>query len=185
MEVKGIALKTTRDYVKANFPKDYSNWFKELPDSSKEMYEGVIDMTKWYPIKEAYLIPISKITQLFFNGDGEKCGDTIGYYSADVALKGLYKVFLMIATPAFLMQKASKIISTYYQPTQVEAISISPKSACIKILQFDAMDQALEYRFGGWCKRALELSNCKGVSYKIDKSIAKGDSCTEIVYSWE
>ena len=185
MEVKGIALKTTRDFVRTNFHGEYSKWLRELPDATRNMYEDVIDMTVWYPLREAYLIPIETITRMFFKGNAQECGHTLGYYSAEVALKGIYKVFLLIASPNFLIQRASKIITTYYRPSQVEAFTISPKSAAIRITEFSEMDLALEYRFGGWCKRALELSNCKGVKYAIRKSIVKGDAHTEIEFSWE
>lgn len=184
MEVKGIALKTTRDFVKANFPGEYNTWIKKLPAETREMYEFVIDVSKWYPIKESYLVPLTIISDLFYNGDKKKCGDALGYYSADIALKGIYKVFLMIASPSFLMQRAGKIITTYYRPCEVEAIKISDKSVSLNITDFSEMDLALEYRFGGWCKKALELSNCDGVNYERKKSLARGDASTILVFSW-
>lgn len=184
MEVKGIAIKTTRDFIKAKFPNDYNKWLNELPDTVKENYKTLVDVSRWYSLEEDYLIPISKISTLFYRGDVRACGEAMGYYSADVALKGIYKVFLLMASPKFLMQRASKIIRTYYQPSEVEAESVSDKSAIIRITEFNAMDQTLEYRFAGWCKRALELSNCSGVSYKINQSLAKGDSYTEMQFSW-
>jgi hypothetical protein len=184
MEVKGIALKTTRDFVKTNFPGEYRQWLDKLPPTTKETYDLVIDVSKWYPIQENYIIPLNVIADLFYRGDGKECGEALGYYSADVALKGIYKVFLIIASPNFLMQRAGKIITTYYQPSQVEAVKISDKSAAIRILEFSAMNHAMEYRFAGWCKRALELSNCNHVKYHIDQSLVNGDPCTELVFSW-
>ena len=184
MEVKGTALKTTRDFVKLNYPDQFNKWLHEMPESARKVFEGVIDIGGWYPLKEMYLVPINRISRLFFNGDDKACGDAIGYYSAEVALKGLYKVFLLIASPAYLIQRATKIITTFYQPSTVEAFSISPKSAGIRITDFAEMDLALEYRVGGWCKRALELSNCTQVAYTFKSSIAKGDKYTEIVFTW-
>jgi hypothetical protein len=184
MEVKGTALKTTRDFVKVNFPNEYNKWMKELPEPTRHIFEDVLDISGWYPLRESYLVPINRVAKLFYNGDEKVCGDAIGYYSAEIALKGLYKVFLLIASPAYLIQRATKIITTFYRPSQVEAFSISSKSAGIRITEFSEMDLALEYRVGGWCKRALELSNCTGVTYEFKSSIAKGDSYTEIVFSW-
>lgn len=184
MEVKGIALKTTRDFVKTNFPGDYSQWLNALPESTRKNFEGVLDVGKWYPLHENYLIPLGKISGMFFNGNEKKCGEALGYYSADVALKGIYKVFLLMASPNYLMQRASKIITTYYQPSQVEAEKVSQKSALIRITEFSEMDAALEYRFAGWCKRALELSNCSDVSYTMRKSLARREDATEILFEW-
>ena len=185
MEVKGTALKTTRDYVKTNFPNDFKKWLDRLPDESRKYYDGVINSTEWYDIQDGYIKPIELITEMFFEGDAKKCGDTLGQYSADVALKGFYKVFIMMASPKALIQRATKIVTTFYQPSEVEAISISPNSAGLKITKFDVMNTALEYRFAGWCKKALELSNCKNVTYSIKSSLTKKDSCSEIIYTWE
>lgn len=185
MEVKGTALKTTRDFVKNKYPSEYNKWMQTLPAPTRELYESAINVTEWFPIVECYLVPISSICEMFFKGDEKQCGDELGQFSADLALKGLYKVFLIVASPNFLIQRASKIISTYYQPSEVEAYSIDANSAGIRITKFEHLDKALEYRFGGWCKRALELANCSGVTYSINKSKAQGNSVCEIEFFWK
>jgi hypothetical protein len=185
MKVKGSALKTTRDFVKTKFKEDYSAWYESLPASSKEIYNRIINATEWYQIEPAYLVPISKISKMFYGGDNKKCGYELGYYSAEVALKGFYKVFILIASPANLVQRASKIITTYYQPSEVEAFTVDSKSIGLKILKFDKLDEALEYRVVGWCIRALELSNCSGVNYNISKSLTKKDNYSEIIFTWK
>lgn len=184
MQVKGTALKTTRDFVKVKFPDDYKRWHDSLPPDSKKYYETLINVGEWFPIKESYLIPINKVAEMFYAGNYKKCGDEMGQYSAEVALKGFYKVFLLIASPNFLIQRATKIILTFYTPSEVEAVEINSKSAGIKITLFPEINEALEYRVGGWCKKALELANCSGVNYTITKSLAKGDKSTEITFNW-
>ncbi|MBN2484405.1 MAG: hypothetical protein JXB34_00380 [Bacteroidales bacterium] len=185
MQVKGAALKTTRDFVKTKFPADYKRWIDNLPDSTKKYYESLIDVGGWFPMKESYLVPINKVAEMFYAGNYKKCGDEMGQYSAEVALKGFYKVFLLIATPNYLVQRATKIILTFYTPSEVEAVEIGPKSAGMKIKVFPEISEALEYRMAGWCKKALELSNCTNINYVISKSLAKGDSTTEITYTWQ
>lgn len=184
MKVKGSALKTTRDFVKTKFKEDYVRWYNSLPQNSQEIFQDIINATEWYPIESAYLVPINKISKMFYGGDNKKCGDDLGYYSAEVALKGFYKVFILIASPSNLVQRASKIITTYYQPSEVDAFTINSKSVGLKILKFDKIDEALEYRIAGWCKRALELSNCSGVNYHFNKSLLSKDNYTEIVFNW-
>jgi len=184
MEVKGTALKTTRDFVKLKFPDSYNKWHDGLPESSRKYYDGVINATEWYPIKDSYVIPIRKVAELFYAGNYSKCGDEMGHYSAEAALKGFYKVFLLIASPNYLIKKASSIITTFYRPSSVEAVEIDSKSAGLKIISFEHIDETIEYRAAGWCKKALELANCTGVSYHISSSIAKGGKTTDITFKW-
>ncbi len=108
----------------------------------------------------------------------------LGSYSAETALKGFYKVFLLIASPQFLMQRASKIFTTFYNPSQVEAEITGPYSAILRVIQFEDIDETVEYRIAGWIRKALELANCREPGYEIKKSMAKGDAVTEIHFFW-
>ncbi len=113
----------------------------------------------------------------------EPAENRLGSYSAETALKGFYKVFLLIASPQFLMQRASKIFTTFYNPSQVEAEITGPYSAILRVVQLEDIDEAVEYRIAGWIKKALELANCREAGYEIKKSMAKGDAVTEIHFS--
>lgn len=185
MNVKGTALKSTRDFVKTTYPEKYKAWLDSMPAKSQELYKNTINATEWFPADIAYYNPVDHIAKMFFGGNNQKCGDAIGQFSAELALKGYYKVFLLIASPKYLVQRASKIVSTFYNPSKAEAFEISGKSAGLRILECEGLNEAFEYRIGGWCKKALELSNCKGINYKINKAMSKGDDMTEIVFSWD
>ncbi|MFC2138020.1 hypothetical protein ACFLTE_07600 [Bacteroidota bacterium] len=185
MKVKGTSLKTTREFVKYRFPKDYNKWLSNLKPESKLFYESFIDVADWYPIQTAYLDPINKIAELFYNRNYAKCGEEMGEYSAEIALKGIYKVFIMIAKPNFLVKRASKIIETYYRPSEVSVTELGTKSAYIDIITFPEMTLALEYRFAGWCRKALEFTNCMNIRYSIESFISKGDPSTKITFMWE
>jgi hypothetical protein len=184
MQVKGTALKTTRDFVKSRFPEVYSKWIESLPAESKVLYTTTIDATVWYSFREGYTIPIAKIAELCFKGDFKTAGDQIGSYSAEIALKGFYKVFLLVASPNYLLQRASKIFTTFYEPSRIEAEITGPNDAVLKIIEFKEIDEAVEYRIAGWIRKALELANCREPSYRMGKALSKGDGVTEIYFQW-
>lgn len=184
MEVKGTALKTTRDFIKTQFPDQYDKWLESLTPDSRKIYTSTLDATAWYPFQEGYLIPVKKIIELCYGEDIKTGGERLGSYSAETALKGFYKVFLLIASPQFLMQRASKIFTTFYNPSQVEAEIHGPYNAILRVIEFEGIDEAVEYRIAGWIRKALELANCREPEYEIRKSMAKGDAVTEIHFSW-
>jgi hypothetical protein len=185
MQVKGTALRTTRDFVKAKFPDSYSKWLDSLSPESKKLYTSTLDATAWYPLKEGYSIPVSKIIELCFKGDYKTGGDQLGSWSAEIGLKGFYKVFLLIASPQFLLQRASKIFTTYYEPSEIEASIVGSNDAILRIIRFDEIDAVIEYRIAGWIRKALELANCGEPRYEIKKAISKGDKVTEIHFHWQ
>jgi hypothetical protein len=186
MEIKGTAIKTTRDFVKANFPAKYDEWINSLPEKTRAIYaSAMINMAGWYPMKEDYHVPIEKIIEMFYGGNTKVGAEAIGRFSADVALTGIYKLFLMVATPKYLMTRASVVFSTFYLPCEVKVTESATKSVTMQITKFPELTTAVEYRIVSWCVRSLELCGCKNVQYKITKSLLKNDAYTEFIYSWE
>lgn len=167
-KVKGTGLSSTDKYVANKFPEDYNKWINELPTESKRLYTGIINATDWYNVEDAYYHPVKKVSELFFDGDDKKAAFDIGAFSAEYALKGVYKVYLMIARPQSLMKASKRIISKYYTPVTVEIDDIEKKSLVLSTTKIHETE-ILDYRTIGWCVKALELANCKNVQYeKID-----------------
>ena len=65
MQVKGTGIKTTKEFVKTYFPKDYNQWIESLPLKSKELYSVNTEFSNWFPIKEAYIDPMNKMIEIF------------------------------------------------------------------------------------------------------------------------
>jgi hypothetical protein len=183
--VKGTGLKTTRDFVLNNYPEKYSVWFESLPESSKKYFNDAIISSQWYPFKEGYIDPINCIISTFFNGDAKTGGERLGIYSAEVALRGVYKAFLLVASPQYLMKRAKSMISAYYQPCEVLVTELEKNRVRFSIASLDGITLAFEYRAGGWVKRALELAYCRNVNYTIEAHLSKGDPSTDIILTWD
>jgi len=184
MQVKGTSIITTRDFVKEFYPERFNDWIKSLPPESRKIYEGVVKVSEWYDIDTAYYIPMDSIVDHFFNYNAQKAGEDLGKYSAKVALTGIYKVFLLVASPQYLVKRASKMMETFYIPSEVEVVEIAPNSAVLKIKKFDGLTKVLEYRFAGWIIKALEFCNKKNITYRITSHISTGQSSTNIEFKW-
>jgi hypothetical protein len=55
----------------------------------------------------------------------------------------------------------------------------------LRVVKFEGIDEAIEYRIAGWTRKALELANCNSPRYEIKKFLSKGDAATEIYFHWE
>ena len=186
MEIKGTAIKSTREFVMAKFPEKYELWINSLPEKTREIYSSsMINMAGWYPMKEDYQAPMERIIELFYEGDIKKGAEDMGRFSADLALTGIYKLFLIIATPKYLMTRASVVFSTFYLPCEVIITDSSSKSVTMQITKFPDLSSAIEYRIAGWCVRSLELCGCKKVRYITTKSLLHNNNETEFLYTWE
>jgi len=184
MQTKGIGLISTREFVKSKFGEDYSNWINSLPASSKALYTGMISASQWYPFKEGFVVPMHSIADRYFNSNIQLAANQLGFFSAEYALKGMYKVFLLVASPAYLLKRASNIFSTYYSPSEIAMVDSSPKHTTLRVTKFDDITASFEFRLGAWCQRAVELTNNKNIKYTILSSKAKGQRFTEIKVEW-
>ena len=182
-EVKGTGLISTRTYVKEKHPKRYTDWLKTLPADSKALYSGVITSSEWFNVEKMYYQPLKKIADMFYAGNEQKAAIEVGKFSADFGLKGVYKVFLLVASPQSLMKAAKRIISMYYRPVDVEITEIDKKSLILTATRLYSNSELLDYRTIGWCARALELANCKGVNYQ--KVPSNNSTQFSVKFSWE
>jgi len=184
MYVKGTAIKSIPQFVKFYHPDKFANFLDSLSESSKQIMGEVIIINYWYPIYEAYYFPLEAIRTLFFEGDTQKCATNIGRFSAQTALTGIYKIFLKLGSPNHIIQRATKIFSTYFNPAHLVVVDHSHKNCVFRVTEFGKMQEIAEYNILGWCEMALELSGCKNLKIQILSSISSGDPYTEYRASW-
>ncbi len=184
MQVKGIAVKAIKDFVENQYPNGYKNWIQALPEKSKKIFISPIDVSAWYPIQDGSVEPTKAIGKLFFDGNVNKAAYESGRHSAHNALTGIYKVFVMVASPSFIIDRASRILTSYYQPSSIVVKEKQSKTCTIQIEQLPDKSQIVEMRIAGWISKAFEVTGCKGINLAIPKSLSKNDDCTKIVITW-
>ncbi len=184
MEIKGTAVIAIRDFVKEKYPNEFKKWYSSLPVDSKAIYEGPIDSTKWYAVEHAVAKPTAAIARLFFNDDIKKGAWESGRYSAEMALKGIYRVFVKVSSPAYLIARASRVFATYYRPCEMKSVKNEVNNLVLHISGMSNPEKLIEFRIGGWIEKALEISGCKDIKVEITKSMARGDALTEFTVSW-
>lgn len=184
MEVKGTTVKSIQSYVKDKWPERYYEWLDNLPVQSKEIMKSAIYATSWYPLNEGLVLPTHHL-KMFFDGNSLKAAVEAGRYSAEDTLTGVYRIFVKMANPGYIIKRASKIMATYYKDSLLEVKETYQKSVVIDITKFENLDKMVEYRITGWMEKALELSGCKEVKVRISKSMTKGDEFTRYTCSWK
>lgn len=62
MQVKGTALVFLPTFLKDKFgAAKFEEWKSALPPKSKEIYEKQILASAWYPLEDAFNVPLTKI----------------------------------------------------------------------------------------------------------------------------
>jgi len=185
MKVKGTILLSIQGYISENFPNRYQEWEEALPPNSKKLYQNTILPSEWYDYQSGLIKPSETACQLFFGNDIKKSAWEFGRYSAEIGLKGIYKVFVLIATPKFIMKRSGKILASFYKPATLQTDNERQKGVTIHITSFEDPTEIAEYRIAGWMEKALEICGVKNISIKIEESMLTGAERTVYVLDWD
>jgi hypothetical protein len=183
MEVKGIAVLPLKEFVRNRFNGRYEEWLRALSPESRKIMEWCLT-GQWYPIRPAFIDPTRKICDLFYGGDAGKAWE-VGRFSADMALKGFFRIFVRLGSPHFLLSRGFHIFSEYYRPSEIRIDGELKQKAVVQIVRFDDMHPLIENRIGGWIERAIEISGKKVLRVDVTQSLTKGSPMTEYVVEWE
>lgn len=184
MEVKGTAAKSIPEFVGRRFKDKYFEWLNALPEKSRKIMMDGLKSNIWYPLEDAAIRPTQVIGELFYNGDLKKGAWECGKYSAEIALKGIYKVYVKLSKPEHIIDRASRIFSAYYQPSEMSVSNKGKNYVELTVSKFPMPSAVIEYRIAGWMETAMGISGCNNVNVDIKKSLAKGARETIFYVSW-
>jgi len=170
MEIKGTAVKSIKEFVVTNYSARYLEWFNSLSPKAKEIVTNSLS-NLWYPLQEGVVEPTQMIGKLFYDGDVKKAAFECGKYSAQMALNGVYKIYVKFSSPSHVIDRGSRILPAYYNPSKIIQIAREKQMVRYEMTECPGIDEVVEYRIAGWMYKALEISGCKTMSVIITESI--------------
>ena len=185
MEIKGTSVRGTFDFMKLRFPTHFDHWINEMPESAQNIMKNLILTSKWYPIEDGLIIPIETIGKLFYNGDSQYAAHYMGRCHAEITLTGIYKFFVQLNSPRFIISRGLEVMNTYFRPCTFEVKILETNVVIIQLQEYSNPHIIIEASIAGWTERAIEISGGKNVQTEIVKSLTRNDPYTEIVICWE
>lgn len=110
--------------------------------------------------------PTLKLSELL-KIDPKKIFWQTGDYAAQSALNGIYKVFVKIATPNFLLDRSRSIVVTFYKNTSIEITKSDKNEAELLYKGFNADYKLIMYRIAGWIDSSMRFTKAKDVVTKL------------------
>ncbi len=184
MEVKGTAVASLPKFIADKFGAEgLEKWLAAINDTAKSVYSQSILASKWYPMNEILIDPTIKLCEMYYGGNIQGAWEA-GRFSASYGLSGILKIFVKMGSPGFIISRATTILPSYYESSEIKVLEPGTSSCTIQITKFPEPSEVIENRIGGWIERALEIQGCKSVSVKITKSVARHDPFCEYKVSW-
>jgi hypothetical protein len=184
MEVKGTALVPVPAFIKSTFHEaGLEQWLAALSPDARQLYANPFMINHWYDCSTFITQPTLTFCDLFYSGSTRGAYE-MGRFSADFALKGIYKLFVRMGSPKFILEKGTSILPTYYRPSKIAVPVIEKGRAVVRITLFPEMHAVIEQRIAGWIDRALEISGGKNVQVEVTASLLKKQAYTELSAAW-
>ncbi len=157
-----------------------------LPQCSAELRANIergISKATWYPL-EQFIELITNVDRIFGKGDLSLVHE-LARHGADANLTTIYRLFYKVGTTHWILGRAVRLWSAHYDTGVLEVLTRGPKTAVLKIRDFDTPHRVHCMSVAGWCQRSVELSGGNEVKTIETKCRTRGDEWCQIESTWE
>ncbi len=182
MKAKGTAVKSLSDFIiEEHGTEGFQRWLTSLPPASQKIFSQRILVNSWYPFEDAVPRPMAAMAQIFYEGrtDGNW---KEGRYTAEKDLHGIYRFFVRVANPQFLMRNTAGIWKSYFADSEARLAEGDKSRAVLLLSGIEPACRYFDHHVGGWVERALEICGCRNIKFDITNP-ERGTTRFEI--NWE
>lgn len=180
--VKGSPVRSLQKFIEAELtPEQRETLFRNLPPEYATRFRSPILATETVPVHM-----LNRFTEEAAKAAAqplEQFAKRAGRAGAEDAVKGIYRFFAMVMTPAALLGKASQMWSGLYNRGEMHVEDQKERSARIRITNFPSEVPGCA-RVSGWLERMTELTGAKNVRVEQTQCFARGGQCCEWKLSW-
>lgn len=180
--VKGTPVRSLQKFLQEELTQQqFDRLLASLPPEYAARFRTPIVATETVPIHM-----LNVVTEEAAKVKGEPLDQfaiRAGRAGAGEAVKGIYRFFALVLTPASLLSKASAMWTTIYNKGRLEVVSQTENSAHIRLSDFPS-EAAGCARVTGWIERMAELTGAKDIRVKQTQCFARGAAACEWQINW-
>jgi len=182
-EIKGTVLLDTIAAIRKRAGEaELARILKQVNGETRAILERPLQPSGWYPL-DAFVEFLEVDIRETANGDRDvliKRSEKV----IESQLRGIYKVFVKLGSPGFVVTRISAVHSTYFKGVEIIP-EVENHSATIKYIGFQKHHEIMEYPIVGFFRKALEISGAKQVTLKFTAPIAQGGAYSELTITWQ
>jgi len=180
--VKGSPVRSLQKFIDAELtPAQRDVVLSALPKDYGQRLRGPVLATETIPV-----VVLNKFTEEAAKVKGEPVevfAKRAGREAAADAIKGIYRFFALVLTPAALLSKASQMWSSLYNRGEMKIDNQTDRGATIRLLNFPSETAGCS-RITGWIERMAELTGAKDVKVQQTQCFTKGAPHCEWTVKW-
>lgn len=184
-QVKGTAFKSRISYVQRHHGAEaLDRVFAELED--RELAESLKKRAMpggWYSF-ENYVDLLRTIDRVCGTGSGTMFRP-MGAQVAEDDLSTVYRIFMRVASPSFILKKASHIWRQYYDVGELVVTRDQPDLAQFEICDMPNPDIAHCDSIAGWTQKCIEMTGASDVNVEHSTCRTRGDDQCIFEATWK
>ena len=151
--------------------------------AARDMLARPVLPVVWYP-DQAMIDMLLVADKVCGRGD-KNVLRAIGRFDAERNLRGVYKMFISLTSPHFLIKNAARVWRQFFDEGDVETRHFEETSGVLVVRNFSDMPLYHEVNQMPFMERALEMCGCRNVRGAHLACLARGDDRCEFRYTWE
>ncbi|HEX9161623.1 MAG TPA: hypothetical protein VF980_07935 [Thermoanaerobaculia bacterium] len=181
--VKGSPVRSLQKFIENELTREQRETvFANLPTYYAGRFRGPVLPTETIPVHMLNLF-----TEEAAKAKGEPLEEfarRAGREAAGEAVKGIYRFFALVLTPAALLARASQMWSALYNKGELRVDEQTPGGARIRLLNFPS-EVAGCSRMTGWIERMAQMTGVTSVKIEQTQCFAKGAPNCEWRITWK
>ena len=183
VQIKGSTIKETIDQIKSRAgDQAFQKVLGLLDEPTRKIFEGEIFASTWYPL-DGYIRFLEVEIRVLANGREEAI--TRGAEAVNERqLKGIYKAFVKVGSPEYVIERIAAVHMTYFQGVSVDVQLPEPRKALIKYTGFEKQHRIMGFAIVGFFNKALELSGANDAVVYFTTPIEEDRGYAELSIAW-
>jgi len=183
LHIKGTAVLDTMQAIQARAGKsELDKILGHLDEKTREELKQPISPSSWYSC-DAFARFLEADVRETAGGNEEvlvKRAEAV----IEKQLSGIYKMFVRLGSPEFVIRRIAAVHSTYFDGVQIIPEMKGPNSATIQYVGFSPDHRIMGFVILGFFKKALQISGAKGVDVHFTVPIEAGEKLCELALLW-
>jgi hypothetical protein len=181
--VKGSSISSRALWVRLHHGDDGLQALgKAVKPATREALEGQIDKAAWYSFD--VFVDLNESIDKVFGGGDLGLVKTLGRFGADANLKTIYRLFYMVGTVKWVMDRAARLWDLHYDSGRFLIVRKPGNEFEARIVKFATPHRTHCLSVSGWAERSVELSGGKDVKVTETACRAKGDDDCSFDFVW-
>jgi len=184
VEIKGSVVGDSVKIIKSRYgEKAYETVLGLLKPETRAVFDtGSLVPMNWYSL-DAFVEFLEMDLKVTSKGDEQ---ELIKRSEAliEQQLSTIYKVFIKLGSPDFVLSRIATINQTYFRGVGVEISFPCPGSAVVKLTGFSKQQRLIGLSIIGFYRKALDVSGAKDIKAAYTTSIEEDKGYCELALSW-